>query len=127
MWSYLITVNSDIEADIINGLLEEAQIQIQKKYPGSGNLRASYGIINGVELWVPSEDLEEARELLTTLPQDSESSFESSTDFSEEFKPELYPPDLDELSPKGLFAKPASISFILIILILLYWLIKGFD
>lgn len=126
MWSYLICVNSEIEADIIHGLLEEAQIPVQKKYPGG--LKASYGIINGVEVWVPSDSLGQARELLTTLPQDIENTFESSNDSPTRSQNGLNPldTDSDKPSPRRL-SKPVVISFILVLFVLLYWLIKGLD
>lgn len=119
MWSYLISVNSEIEADIITGLLEEAQIPVRKKYPGG--LKASYGIINGVEVWIPSDCFEQARELLNTLPQGLESSSSS-----EEPENELNPNDSEKLST-WLLPKPIFLSFILVLFVLLYWLIKGLD
>lgn len=120
MWSYLICVNSEIEADIITGLLDEAQIPTQKKYPGG--LKASYGIINGVEVWVPSDSLEQAQELLITPPQNSE----SSTATAEESVNELntFETDSKTLSFNWL-SKVIVISCILILFVLIYGLLSG--
>lgn len=115
MWCFLISVNSEIEADIINGLLEEAKIPTQKKYPGG--LKASYGIINGVEVWVPSDSLEQAQGLLTELPPN----LESSTPFAEDAGDELQSLETDSPKPSwSWLSKSAFISFIVILFVLFY-------
>lgn len=113
MWTYLISVNSDIEADVIIGLLEEANIPTEKKDPGG--LKASYGIINGIEVWVPSELLEQAQELLTT-----------STPFLDESQNQPNSLEVESNQPiSNGFPKPILVSFILILFVLLYWLFTG--
>lgn len=112
MWSYLNSVSSEVEADIVEGLLQEAQISVQKKFPGSGNLKGSYGIVNGVELWVQSIYLEQAREILDSLTHDLEDkTLQKSTSI-----------------PKSTFLRKAVLlSFFLVLFVLLYWLFKGLD
>lgn len=119
MWSFLITVNSEIEADIIIGLLEDARIPTQKRDPGG--LKASYGIVNGIEIWVPSESKEHAQELIKTFSQGSGDSSFLAEEAGDEFNV------LDENSSKlsgGLFFKPVVICFILILGVLFYGLLK---
>ncbi|AHF06885.1 putative signal transducing protein [Desulfitobacterium metallireducens] len=120
MWSFLVSVNSEMEADIINGILEEANIPTQKKYPG--DLKASYGIINGVEVWVPSNSLELAQALLAALPQQ----LESLTPFTEDAGNELNSSAND--SPKARWRwlyKSILICFILILFVLFYGFSRG--
>lgn len=117
MWSFLITVNSEIEADIIIGLLDEGRIPTRKKDPGG--LKASYGISNGIEIWVPCESLEQAHDLLKTLLQDSESLFaeEAGDDFS----------SLNKSATKlsgGLLPRTIIVCFIVIIFVLIYGMLK---
>lgn len=124
MWSYLICVDNDFEADLICGLLEDAQIPFEKKYPGG--LKASYGIINGVEVWVPGHCLEHARALLTAQSTDSENS-----DDHKSTTPAFEALIGDGNSLKQSSEKPNRlthsilISFLLIVCVLLFWMIKG--
>lgn len=119
MWSLLICVNSEIEADIINGLLEEAKIPTQKKDPGG--LKASYGIINGIEIWVPSESLENAQELLKELPAHSESSHSLDDEDANELS--SLDRNLNKLNYR-LISKPIVVCFIIILLVLIYGVLK---
>lgn len=66
-WTFLTSVRTEIEADILIGLLELDNIPIKKNYPGMGNLRASYGLINGVEIYVPKDLIFQAKEILSTI------------------------------------------------------------
>ncbi|MEL1135959.1 DUF2007 domain-containing protein [Desulfitobacterium sp. THU1] len=63
-WLFLTNVTTEIEADIVIALLEQAEIPAQKAFPGSGNLKATYGLINGVEIYVPEDWMEQAKEIL---------------------------------------------------------------
>lgn len=63
-WVLLANVTTEVEADIISGLLMDADIPIRKAYPGVGNLKAAYGLINGVEIYVPLELIEQAKAII---------------------------------------------------------------
>ena len=77
MWTFLKGVATEIEADILIGLLEQENIPVRKHYPGIGNLKASYGLLNGVELYVPDVLILQAKELIASIPtNDFEDSFE---------------------------------------------------
>ncbi|SHN84464.1 hypothetical protein SAMN02745215_04246 [Desulfitobacterium chlororespirans DSM 11544] len=60
----MTNVTTEVEADIVSGLLEQGHIPAQKAYPGLGNLKAAYGIVNGVEIYVPEDCLKHAKEIL---------------------------------------------------------------
>lgn len=84
-WAFLTCVITEVEADIVIGLLEQEHIPALKAFPGIGNLRATYGIINGVEIYVPKEQVRQAKEILSTdrqvfLIMDSEQDIECDDD-----------------------------------------------
>ena len=64
MWTFLINVTTDIEADILIGLLEQENIPSKKIYPGIGNLKATYGLMSGVDVYVPNNKILQAKDLL---------------------------------------------------------------
>jgi hypothetical protein len=64
MWVFLTSVTTEIEADILIGLLHQEGIPTRKIYPGIGNLKATYGLISGVEIYVPDAMRLKAKELL---------------------------------------------------------------
>ncbi|MGE4274310.1 MAG: DUF2007 domain-containing protein [Desulfitobacterium sp.] len=66
-WLFLTNVTTEIEADIVIALLEQAEIPTRKAFPGSGNLKATYGLINGVEIYVPEDWMEQAKEILEAV------------------------------------------------------------
>lgn len=68
MWAFLKSVASEIEADIIIALLGQENIPVKKHYPGIGNLKTTYGIMNGVDLYVPKNQLLQAKERLSLIP-----------------------------------------------------------
>lgn len=68
-WVYLTSVMTEVEADIVIGLLEQEHIPAQKAFPGIGNLKATYGLINGVEIYVPKEQAMQAKEILSAERQ----------------------------------------------------------
>lgn len=81
MWGFLISVTTEVEADILIGLFEQENIPARKIYPGFGNLKATYGLISGVEIYVQSDYLLQAKAILdSTL----ETSFISEQDDSED-------------------------------------------
>lgn len=69
-WVFLTNVLTEVEADIIFGLLEQEGIPAQKAYPGVGNLKAAYGLINGVEIYVPKDYVEQAKDILSADKQE---------------------------------------------------------
>lgn len=123
MWSLLISVSTEIEADIIKGLLDQNQIEVQKKYP-LGSLKDSYGIVNGVELWVPSSELEYSRTLINTLTKDPETINED-----EDIDKDQYVRGEQEAKPiyktKSSINKQVLLAILLALAIIIYWLMKG--
>ncbi len=71
MWAFLINVTTEIEADILIGLLEQENIPSKKLYPGIGNLKATYGLMNGVEVYVPDNLILRAKDLLGSPLEES--------------------------------------------------------
>ena len=132
MWSLLISVSTEVEADIIKGLLDQSEILVQKKYP-LGSLKDSYGIVNGVELWVPADDLDQARTLINPLIQNSEATEavqdEDEDEVEAEQEPEsMYKPNstINHRAQSNLNVPIKSLFAILLALVLIiYWLIKG--
>ena len=66
MWVFLTSVATEIEADILLGLLEQENIPVRKVFPGIGNLKATYGLMSGVEVYVPEEQIRQAKILLNS-------------------------------------------------------------
>ena len=70
-WKKLTTVNNDLEAEMIGGLLRGAEIPCQRRYKGINQyLKIIMGPVVAVEIWVPEERLDEAQSLLETCPED---------------------------------------------------------
>jgi hypothetical protein len=70
-WEHFIYLFNETEADIVMGLLESADIPVIKMYKGMGILHKVYtGKVSGVDLFVPKEKLEQAKELLRTQTED---------------------------------------------------------
>lgn len=64
-WRPLISLYNETEADIVMGLLETADIPVVKTYKGMGVLYKVYtGKAGVVDLFVPAEKFEQARDLL---------------------------------------------------------------
>lgn len=130
MWSLLISVNTEVEADIIKGLLDQSQILVQKKYP-LGSLKDSYGIVNGVELWVPAAEIDQARTLINPLIQNSEATeaVQDGDGAEAEQEPEsMYRPNstIAHRAQSNINVPLKSLLAILIALVfIIYWLIKG--
>jgi len=58
-------VSQDLEADIIIGLLNNENIPALKQYPEAGAfLKIAYGLTTGVDLYVPTDSLEAALQLI---------------------------------------------------------------
>ena len=64
-WEHFMYLFNETEADIVMGLLETAGIPVIKMYKGMGILHKVYtGKVAGVDLYVPREKLDKAKELL---------------------------------------------------------------
>ncbi|MFA5535654.1 MAG: DUF2007 domain-containing protein [Bacillota bacterium] len=70
-WALIKGILTDLEADIIAGLLETNEIPVLRKYPGMSGLTKVYmGSSFSVDLYVPSTRLQEARELLNQIQKE---------------------------------------------------------
>ncbi len=69
--AFLITAANDNEAGVIESLMNGYGILVRRKYRGAGGyLRLYMGMtVMGIDLFVPANQLEKARELLNALPQ----------------------------------------------------------
>jgi len=63
-WVLLANVATEMEADIILGLLEGEGVPAWKDYPGIGDLKPSFGLLNGVDIYVPEDCSQTAQEIL---------------------------------------------------------------
>jgi hypothetical protein len=65
-WVKLATFGSGLEADIVRARLEEAEIPVQLRGQHIGAFGPSFQgpVPGGVDMYVPSPELEHARELL---------------------------------------------------------------
>ena len=65
-WIKLATVTSGLEADIARATLEEADIPVQVRNPHAGIFGPSFQgpLPGGVDVYVPSPELDRARNLL---------------------------------------------------------------
>mgnify|MGYP001100417543 CR=1 FL=1 len=72
-WELLATTLGDIEANIISGLLKSSGIPVMHQYPGiSGLTRVYMGSSFEVEIYVPSQNIQEAKKLLSQLQNEIE-------------------------------------------------------
>lgn len=72
-WAFLMNVYNDTEAEIVKGMLEAEGISTVIRYKGMGTFLKVYtGTVIDVDLYVPRDRLEEARELIGHM--DSEAS-----------------------------------------------------
>lgn len=64
-WSYLTNVYNQKEAAIVCDFLRQNGITVDRRFPGEGPLGEEEGRVkSGINLYVPKENLAEARELL---------------------------------------------------------------
>ena len=65
-WIKLATVGSGLEADIARARLEEAEIPVQLRGEQTGAFGPSFlgTVPGGIDIYVPSPELQHARELL---------------------------------------------------------------
>ena len=62
---HLMQVYNDVEAEIVEGLLGEYNIQAIKKYKGTkGFMKVIMGTVLGVDILVRSKDFEAAKEII---------------------------------------------------------------
>lgn len=91
---YLTTAMNSLEADILESKLRAEGIPVIKRYKGAGN---AMEIIMGstysyaIELYVPEDTLEDARNIIVAIPILSE-------DFEDEYPEDLMEPDDSESS-----------------------------
>lgn len=65
MEKLLVNCRDDFEAQLIEGLLKSADIPVYRKYRGFGHAHKIYsGVGQDIDIYVPSDRLEEARLLL---------------------------------------------------------------
>ena len=70
-WALIKGILTDLEADIIAGLLETNEIPVMRKYPGMSGLTKVYmGSSFSVDLYVPLKKLKEAEELLNQVQEE---------------------------------------------------------
>ena len=69
--AFLVSAGNNVEADLIEALLESYKIPVMKKYKGAdGYLNIYMGMTNsGIDLYVPSNALETAREIINSRPE----------------------------------------------------------
>lgn len=120
-WTYLCGVGQDLEADIIIGLLEAQNIPAFKRYPGAGEfMKIAYGLTSGVDIFVPGQYLDNAKDLLQTempntaiIESDSDDS-ETVEFFEAESEAEKIP------DREGTLSWPLSAIIILIVVLILF-------
>jgi len=67
---FLVNCRDDFEAQLIEGLLQSADIPVHKKYRGVGHALKLYGGVGqDIDLYVPADRLEEARRLLESTQE----------------------------------------------------------
>lgn len=67
-WKKLATVDGDLEAEVVCGLLEGEGIPARKKYRGIDQyLKIVMGPVVAVEIWVPEEKFAEAGAILKSF------------------------------------------------------------
>lgn len=65
---HLVEVYNEIEADIVEGLLEENGIPSIRKYKGTqGYMKVLLGTSLGVDIFVDPKDYEQAKEVLENI------------------------------------------------------------
>jgi hypothetical protein len=70
-WVALAEYGSRLEADFVNGILEEAGIPVLVKGPITGVFGPGFAgaTAEGVTLFVPKDRLEDARDLISNSPE----------------------------------------------------------
>ncbi|MEA4923400.1 MAG: DUF2007 domain-containing protein [Eubacteriaceae bacterium] len=72
---YLTTAQTGLEADIIESKLRGEGIPCLRKYKGAGNfMEIAIGVntIQPIEIYVPPETLEDAKEIIVPVPIDDD-------------------------------------------------------
>ncbi|MEG1585095.1 MAG: DUF2007 domain-containing protein, partial [Anaerovorax sp.] len=81
---YLCTAKNSIDADILESKLRSEQIPCVKKYQGASNFLEVFMGSNSaypIEIYVPEQALEDAKNIILTVPLDGESvDFDSLTE-----------------------------------------------
>ncbi len=89
-WVIVATVANSIEFEMVTGLLEMAQIPVVKKTYGVDSFsEVLFGMpISGMDVLVPEDRLEEAKQILNTNEEDLEKEIEKEVEESINKKPE---------------------------------------
>ena len=72
-WEFLVNCSDDFEASFIQGLLEEKGVPTQIKYRGMGlghYVKVLGGVGKDVDIYVPQEKMEDAREVLKDVEEE---------------------------------------------------------
>jgi len=73
IWKKLITARNEPEAGMICGLLEVHGVLTQRRYKGIDQyLNIIMGPVATVQIWVPEEQIQEARTILESFSQELE-------------------------------------------------------
>lgn len=77
---HLVNVYNEVEAEIVEALLEANEIKVAREYPkNSGITKIIFGTPLGVDIFVRNQDYELAKQLIDS----DEASYESPFDFEE--------------------------------------------
>lgn len=125
-WVYLTEVGMDYEADIIVGLLEDNGVSAVKHYPGAGEyLKLAYGMASGVRVYVPKEQFEAGKGLLTEglpgeIPVNGDGTLNTNGD-EWTGKEGMSVEDKKKLGPEGKNAGPLTLFAVLLLLAFVLW------
>jgi hypothetical protein len=89
-WIIVTTVPNNIEFEMVSGILEMAKIPVVKKVYGVDSFaEVLFGMpISGIDVLVPEDRLEEAKQMLNSNEEDLEREIEKEVEESLKNKPE---------------------------------------
>ncbi len=68
---FLLQVYNDVEADIVEGLMSQYNIQVVKRYRGNKSfMKTLMGTVLGVDIFVKAQELKEAKEIVENMDID---------------------------------------------------------
>lgn len=122
--AFLITAGDSAEADLLESRLNVNAIPVLRKYRGSGAfLNVALGKTSfGIDLYVPSDRLEEAQELITSGEGIEDEEILSDPSFSDESLAKANEDFLEKLDRR---AKWMGIAFLAAIIILIYFIVRS--
>lgn len=86
-WEYLITVRDDHEMNVVHSLLKAHDILVMIKHKGIGEYMSivmGTSSIHGIDIFVPSDQLDKARQVLEAALEEEEGDREESQDEEED-------------------------------------------